>query len=264
MKYLKLNSFSLTLILLFFLVNITFSQDKYYIKGKLINKIEPDDAFKVNYIDIDTLIEIENIEVKSNNLKILTINYETAKKYKLLYDSNNVNQMKVKYVIESISNMGETVFILKGECILIKDSYVEAKWKTQPIATIFKYRFGNWFDKPVVIENGGSFAITENYTISDYNYDPKNQIFNKGFNYSFGFLFGLGTTDINTKNSRVGSDVSSKIVTVSPGLIASAGYDRFSVGFVIGLDLGIGPNTTKWNYNGFPWAGFTFGLDIIK
>lgn len=260
MKTLKLSKTIIFIILFILNINFIFSKP-YKLNGFLVNKIDSSNTNNLYLKYIEVEVEVDSLEFDSFGIYVY-VSKEEALKYNLTYNGSEMNKLDKNINLENKAFFGISVFYLYQ--MPLKINYTENKWQTQPIATIFKYRFGNWFDKPVIIENGGSFAIAVNYTTSDYNYDPKNQIFNKGFNYSFGLLLGLGVTDVNSKNSRVASDVSTKIVTISPGLIASLGYDRFSVGFVIGLDLGIGPNTTKWNYNGFPWAGFTFGLDIIK
>lgn len=80
--------------------------------------------------------------------------------------------------------------------------------------------------------------------------------------FSFGAYTGLGGTAMNpwVTNDQIGIEYDGFIWT--KGVTSIIGLDKFTVGLAVGWDHLIDRNKRFWIYEGKPWVGLAFGLNL--
>ena len=82
------------------------------------------------------------------------------------------------------------------------------------------------------------------------------------YGLSFGLFTGLGGTTMNPSvtNNQIVSEYDG--VVWSKGIAAIIGINNFTIGLALGYDDLLDYNKKKWLYQGKPWLGLAFGLNI--
>ncbi|MES2776344.1 MAG: hypothetical protein V4722_19365 [Bacteroidota bacterium] len=82
------------------------------------------------------------------------------------------------------------------------------------------------------------------------------------YGFSFGFFTGLGGTAMNpwVTENQVSSEYDG--VAWSKGIAAIIGINNFTIGLSLGWDHLLDQNKKHWIYQGKPWLGLAFGLNL--
>ena len=82
------------------------------------------------------------------------------------------------------------------------------------------------------------------------------------YGYSFGLFTGIGTANINENNTDNDVIIAYDGVVNISGINLSIGVQKFRIGLAAGFDHLFGKNRKHWVYQGKPWIGFSFGLNL--
>lgn len=82
------------------------------------------------------------------------------------------------------------------------------------------------------------------------------------YGFSFGFFTGFGGTAMNptVTNNQISAEYDG--VVWSKGIAGIVGIDNFTIGLALGWDNLLDKNKTAWIYQGKPWLGLAFGLNL--
>jgi hypothetical protein len=82
------------------------------------------------------------------------------------------------------------------------------------------------------------------------------------YGFSFGGFSGLGGTAMNpwVTNNQIAIEYDG--VVWSKGAVGIMGFNSFTAGLVLGWDHLLDANKKLWIYQGKPWIGFAFGLNL--
>jgi hypothetical protein len=82
------------------------------------------------------------------------------------------------------------------------------------------------------------------------------------YGFSVGLFTGVGGTAMNpwVTNYKIGSEYDG--VVWNKGAAAIIGIDNFSIGLTAGFDNLLDKNKQHWIYEGKPWFGLAFGLNL--
>lgn len=82
------------------------------------------------------------------------------------------------------------------------------------------------------------------------------------YGFSFGLFTGLGGTTMNPSvtNNQITTEYDG--VVWSKGLAGIIGINNFTIGLALGYDNLLDANKKKWIYQGKPWIGLAFGLNL--
>ena len=73
---------------------------------------------------------------------------------------------------------------------------------------------------------------------------------------------GIGSTAMNPWVTLDRIPIEYEGVTWAKGLAAIAGLNNFTAGLALGWDHLLDKNNRLWIYQGKPWVGFVFGLNL--
>lgn len=82
------------------------------------------------------------------------------------------------------------------------------------------------------------------------------------FGFSFGGFTGLGATAMNPWVTANAIDIEYDGVVWSKGVAGIAALNNFTAGLAFGWDHLFDRNRAFWIYQGKPWVGFVFGLNL--
>jgi hypothetical protein len=131
----------------------------------------------------------------------------------------------------------------------------------------FKYRFPvEGFPRQLNANLNGAVYLGYRSDIYALHYPPtllgrsERQTHHLGF--SFGVFTGLGNTAMNpwVTNDRITLEYDG--VVWSKGVASIIGLNNFTTGLAIGWDHLLERNKVFWIYQGKPWIGFVFGLNL--
>jgi len=145
--------------------------------------------------------------------------------------------------------------------------YYDAYFSIQPLIFTFKIRPAlNITDEdsfPSKVETGINIGFSFGKKIQVYHLKDKENIFKekleKRSSYSYGAFLNFSATELNKANTRTASLlISRNVPVISLGGYTSYGFNRFSIGYGLGIDFAIGAYSKRWVYQGFahsklPW-----------
>ncbi|MBS1549544.1 MAG: hypothetical protein JSS94_06750 [Bacteroidetes bacterium] len=104
---------------------------------------------------------------------------------------------------------------------------------------------------------------TDRYTIN-YQQNPLKMAFRKTnhFGYSMGFFTGFGNTLMSPTNTNNQLQQEYDGIVWSKGIAGIVGINNFTVGISFGFDHLLDQNKNIWIYEGKPWLGLAFGLNL--
>lgn len=130
-----------------------------------------------------------------------------------------------------------------------------------------KYR-PNQNDIPAQLNTTLNGAVYFGFRIDNYilNYIPNplgksDRHFNH-FGFSFGIFTGLGNTFMSPTNTNNILQQEYDGIVWSKGIAGIFAINNFTVGLAFGFDNLLDKNKKIWNYEGKPWLGLAFGLNL--
>lgn len=84
----------------------------------------------------------------------------------------------------------------------------------------------------------------------------------KGVGYGYGCFFGIGAATMNSYVTRSGIDYEYDGLTFDLGFAGIYDAKHFNLGLAIGADMLTDKNRHDWIYQGQPWFGVLFGLNL--
>lgn len=82
------------------------------------------------------------------------------------------------------------------------------------------------------------------------------------FSYSFGAFTGMGNTFMSPTNTQNQLQQEYDGIVWSKGTALIIAIHNFTLGVAVGLDHLLDKNRSIWIYQGKPWTGFAFGLNL--
>lgn len=149
----------------------------------------------------------------------------------------------------------------------VKPAFLKTSFDIDFLTMPFKFRpsmkgFPRQFTTQL---NGGLFlGYRADVYVLHYNKNLLGPAFRKTnhFGFSVGGFTGLGSTSMNpwVTLDQITSEYEG--VAWSKGIAAIAGINNFTAGIAVGWDHLVDRNKTVWIYQGKPWVGFVFGLNL--
>ena len=104
---------------------------------------------------------------------------------------------------------------------------------------------------------------TDRYTLN-YQTNPlfitKRRIMH--FGYSLGLFTGMGNTQMSPTNTNNILSQEYDGIVWSKGIAGIVGINKFTLGFAVGFDNLLNKDRNIWIYEGKPWLGLAFGLNL--
>lgn len=153
------------------------------------------------------------------------------------------------------------------DSIAAKPSFLQTSFDIDVLTIPFKYRFStNGFPKQFTTQlNGGLYlGYRSDIYVLHYNKSPlgiSTRSINH-FGFSVGGFTGIGSTTMNSWVARDQITIEYEGVAWSKGVAAIAGLNNFTAGVAVGWDHLLDQNKVHWIYQGKPWVGFVFGLNL--
>lgn len=82
------------------------------------------------------------------------------------------------------------------------------------------------------------------------------------FGYSIGLFMGFGNTFMSPTNTNNMLQQEYDGIVLSKGVAGIVGINNFTVGLTLGFDNLLDRNKSIWIYEGKPWLGLAFGLNL--
>lgn len=143
--------------------------------------------------------------------------------------------------------------------------------KYLPTYEEFKYRYSSFLVNPITIPF--KFRLDG---VSETNFNAglyfgrrtgkrfvnrfMGQLNESDFNLTYGFVGGVTPISLTSSNSN--SLETKTAIGFDTGAIILVGLNLFSVGVVYGFDYATFNQEAKWKYDGKPWVGLAFSLDL--
>lgn len=102
----------------------------------------------------------------------------------------------------------------------------------------------------------------DSYRVSNRTYRKKKEINVQGFGYGYGAFLGLGATTMNAYVTRNKIDYEYDGFVINGGFAGIVDVNKFNLGLAIGADYLVDKNKGVWIYQGKPWFGILFGLNL--
>jgi hypothetical protein len=134
------------------------------------------------------------------------------------------------------------------------------------ITTPVKFRTGQSMMQPQLNSSLNAsiyIGLRNNYNLISYKKGyNKYQRYISSYGLSYGLFAGLSNTSMNpwVTNEHISKEYDGVVFT--KGVSGIIGLNKFTIGLSIGIDNLLDPNKKYWIYEGKPWAGVSFGLNI--
>lgn len=153
------------------------------------------------------------------------------------------------------------------DSLSVKPSFLQTSFDVDVLTIPFKYRFRtNGFPRQFTTQlNGGVyFGYRSDVYVLHYNKDLLGMSSRNTthFGFSFGGFTGIGSTTMNPWVARDQITIEYEGVAWSKGFAAIAGLNNFTAGIALGWDHLLDQNKRHWIYQGKPWVGLVFGLNL--
>jgi len=119
--------------------------------------------------------------------------------------------------------------------------------------------------------NANLFLSTTIWGKTNFTYLKNNENSIRDHNVRLGALIGGSTLKLNPKNTAnapegralaEGQEITKGLFSFGLGITYT--YNEFGVGAFLGWDQAVGSGSNIWDYDGAPWLGISFGIDILK
>lgn len=171
------------------------------------------------------------------------------------------------YIIDTVS-VREFTFPQKYSAVNIKShSFTQASFDIDFLAIPFKFR-PNEHSLPAQFNTNLNGAVYFGYRDDIYRLWYKKTPLNgyerqtKHYGISIGAFWGLGGTAMNpwVTENQITQEYDG--VVWSKGIAGIIGIDNFTIGLALGWDHLLDKNKNYWIYQGKPWLGLAFGLNL--
>jgi len=134
------------------------------------------------------------------------------------------------------------------------------------ITTPVKFRPGQSMMQPQLNSSLNAsvyIGLRNNYNLISYKKGyNKYQRYISSYGLSYGLFAGLSNTSMNPWVTKEHISKEYDGVVFSKGVSGIIGLNKFTIGLSIGIDNLLDPNKKYWIYEGKPWVGISFGLNV--
>jgi len=134
------------------------------------------------------------------------------------------------------------------------------------ITTPVKFRPGQSMIEPQLNSSLNAsvyIGIRNNYNLISYKKAYKKyERYISSYGISYGLFAGLSNTSMNpwVTNEHISKEYDGLVFT--KGVSSILGLNKFTLGLSLGIDNLLDPNKKYWIYEGKPWVGISFGLNV--
>lgn len=102
----------------------------------------------------------------------------------------------------------------------------------------------------------------DSYRISSLNTRGSKKLKVSGVGYGYGGFIGLGAVTMNPFVTEQQIDYEYDGLVINGGFAGIYDAKKFNLGFAIGADFLLDKNNKSWIYQGKPWLGLLFGINL--
>jgi len=178
-----------------------------------------------------------------------------------------LNKMNDHYIVDT-ANYRPVVFSeIEMDSLLTRPNFVQTSLDIDFLTIPFKYRFpANGFPRQFNTNINGAVYLGYRSDVYVLNYSTNPLGVSKRhtthFGFSFGCFTGVGGTAMNPWVTRGNIAIEYDGVVWTKGVAGIIGVNNFTVGLAAGWDNLLDGNKKHWIYQGKPWLGFAFGLNL--
>jgi hypothetical protein len=153
------------------------------------------------------------------------------------------------------NNFLRTIFLNQKN--LLDIDLITTPVKFRPVQSMMQPQLNSSLNASIYI------GLRNNYNLISYKKGyNKYQRYISSYGLSYGLFAGLSNTSMNpwVTNENISKEYDGVVFT--KGVSGIIGLNKFTIGLSIGIDNLLDPNKKYWIYEGKPWAGVSFGLNI--